>query len=270
MWAGSLRSACRWIQAAHLWAAGTGYDAAGPQGIAAALGVLTAIVAFHELGHFTAARVQGIHVSKFAIGFGPVVWKYQVHLLPHPRCRTEHASQDRGCAFPPLHILRPVPPLQETLQLCELGLAWGCCHARRYKPLRLGCGAGSSRPVTPRCAGSGWFPLPALEADGVLQPCCGLALVGAAQWAAVQCSLQVVSRLLWGGGGRRPLMTAATSLGPSWVAGVCGGQLTHKSGPARTAVRLVTGDWSSAHVAGGGGIQPAGNSAGGIRGVSGR
>eukprot|EP00208_Stichococcus_sp_RCC1054_P002265 CAMPEP_0206136268 /NCGR_PEP_ID=MMETSP1473-20131121/1504_1 /ASSEMBLY_ACC=CAM_ASM_001109 /TAXON_ID=1461547 /ORGANISM="Stichococcus sp, Strain RCC1054" /LENGTH=539 /DNA_ID=CAMNT_0053528675 /DNA_START=215 /DNA_END=1834 /DNA_ORIENTATION=- len=54
----------------------TGYDASGPRGVAAAVGVVTAIVAVHELGHFTAARTQGIHVSKFAIGFGPVLWSY--------------------------------------------------------------------------------------------------------------------------------------------------------------------------------------------------
>lgn len=42
-----------------------------------ALGVLAAIVAVHEAGHFFAARSQGIHVSKFAIGFGPPLIKYQ-------------------------------------------------------------------------------------------------------------------------------------------------------------------------------------------------
>ncbi len=42
-----------------------------------AIGVLAAIVAVHEAGHFFAARSQGIHVSKFAIGFGPPLIKYQ-------------------------------------------------------------------------------------------------------------------------------------------------------------------------------------------------
>lgn len=50
--------------------------------MAAAVGVVTAIVAVHELGHFTAARTQGIHVSKFAIGFGPVLWSYTVRSCP--------------------------------------------------------------------------------------------------------------------------------------------------------------------------------------------
>jgi hypothetical protein len=49
-----------------------------------ALGVLGLTVAFHELGHFTAARVQGIHVTKFAIGFGPTLFKYQASTLPLP------------------------------------------------------------------------------------------------------------------------------------------------------------------------------------------
>lgn len=46
-------------------------DLNGPISTLQAIGILAGIVAFHELGHFTAARVQGIHVSKFSIGFGP-------------------------------------------------------------------------------------------------------------------------------------------------------------------------------------------------------
>lgn len=49
----------------------------GPISTLQAILILCAIVAFHELGHFTAARVQGIHVSKFAIGFGPSLWSYK-------------------------------------------------------------------------------------------------------------------------------------------------------------------------------------------------
>ena len=40
--------------------------------------MLAAIVAIHECGHFVAARSQGIHVTKFAIGFGPRLLSYQV------------------------------------------------------------------------------------------------------------------------------------------------------------------------------------------------
>lgn len=52
-------------------------DLQGPISTLQAILILCAIVAFHELGHFTAARVQGIHVSKFAIGFGPSLWSYK-------------------------------------------------------------------------------------------------------------------------------------------------------------------------------------------------
>jgi len=47
-----------------------------PYFIAQALGVMATIVAVHEAGHFTAARVQGIHVTKFAIGFGPALVQF--------------------------------------------------------------------------------------------------------------------------------------------------------------------------------------------------
>lgn len=48
--------------------------------------MLAAIVAFHELGHFTAARLQGIHVSKFSVGFGPALYSWKVGFTVE-RCR---------------------------------------------------------------------------------------------------------------------------------------------------------------------------------------
>lgn len=42
-----------------------------------AIAVLALLIVVHELGHFAAARLQGIYASKFSIGFGPVLWKYQ-------------------------------------------------------------------------------------------------------------------------------------------------------------------------------------------------
>ncbi|XP_068669051.1 probable membrane metalloprotease ARASP2, chloroplastic [Aristolochia californica] len=48
----------------------------GPQSVLEAAAVLAAIIIVHETGHFVAAQLQGIHVSKFAIGFGPVLAKF--------------------------------------------------------------------------------------------------------------------------------------------------------------------------------------------------
>jgi RIP metalloprotease RseP len=42
-----------------------------------AIAVLAILIVVHELGHFMAARLQGIYANKFSIGFGPVLWKYQ-------------------------------------------------------------------------------------------------------------------------------------------------------------------------------------------------
>ena len=47
--------------------------------------MLAAIVAIHECGHFVAAKSQGIHVTKFAIGFGPRLLSYQVSIMSGPR-----------------------------------------------------------------------------------------------------------------------------------------------------------------------------------------
>jgi regulator of sigma E protease len=45
--------------------------------VLAALGFMVLIVA-HEAGHFTAAKLVGMRVEKFALFFGPAIWKKQV------------------------------------------------------------------------------------------------------------------------------------------------------------------------------------------------
>lgn len=45
--------------------------------VLAAIAVVGLLIFVHELGHFLAARLQGITVTRFAIGFGPVLWRYQ-------------------------------------------------------------------------------------------------------------------------------------------------------------------------------------------------
>jgi membrane-associated protease RseP (regulator of RpoE activity) len=45
--------------------------------VLAAIAVLAVLIVVHELGHFLAARSQGIHVNQFSIGFGPALWKHQ-------------------------------------------------------------------------------------------------------------------------------------------------------------------------------------------------
>jgi hypothetical protein len=57
---------------------GSGFSVEGPWSVAEALGVLAAIITVHECGHFLAARLQGIHVTEFSIGFGPQLWKRKV------------------------------------------------------------------------------------------------------------------------------------------------------------------------------------------------
>ncbi|NER00214.1 MAG: RIP metalloprotease RseP [Cyanothece sp. SIO2G6] len=45
--------------------------------VLAAIAVLALLIVVHEAGHFMAARLQGIHVNRFSVGFGPILWKYQ-------------------------------------------------------------------------------------------------------------------------------------------------------------------------------------------------
>ena len=47
------------------------------------------LIFIHELGHFLVAKLFGVKINKFAIGFGPVIWKkqgketsYELRLIP--------------------------------------------------------------------------------------------------------------------------------------------------------------------------------------------
>ena len=55
----------------------------------AALIVFSAVIAIHEFGHFTVAKLCGIQVNEFSIGMGPALWKkiykgtqYSLRALP--------------------------------------------------------------------------------------------------------------------------------------------------------------------------------------------
>lgn len=61
---------------------GSGFELDGPGSVLEALAVLASIIAVHEWGHFTAARLQGIHVTQFAIGFGPPLISFKVSGVP--------------------------------------------------------------------------------------------------------------------------------------------------------------------------------------------
>ncbi|VYS54217.1 unnamed protein product [Arabidopsis thaliana] len=54
----------------------SGIDLGSFESVLEAIAVLTTIIVVHESGHFLAASLQGIHVSKFAIGFGPILAKF--------------------------------------------------------------------------------------------------------------------------------------------------------------------------------------------------
>lgn len=56
---------------------GSGFQLDGPASTAEAIAVLASIIFVHECGHFFAARLQNIHVSKFSVGFGPNLLSYK-------------------------------------------------------------------------------------------------------------------------------------------------------------------------------------------------
>lgn len=105
---------------------GTGFDLEGPGSVLEALGVLALTVTVHELGHFVAARGQNIHVTKFAVGFGPIVWKYQgkeveysVRALPLGGF-VAFPDDDPDCKYPPddPNLLRNRPVRDRIIVVC--------------------------------------------------------------------------------------------------------------------------------------------------------
>ncbi len=99
---------------------GSGFSMEGPGSVVQALGVLAAIIAVHECGHFAAARLQGIHVTKFAIGFGPSLFSYKVSglacmpiwvgnvLLSSVPCRFASAWHPTACMHITHHCIEPL------------------------------------------------------------------------------------------------------------------------------------------------------------------
>ena len=49
-------------------------------GVLAALAILALLIVVHEAGHFLAATSQGIRVSSFSVGFGPVLLLSLIHI----------------------------------------------------------------------------------------------------------------------------------------------------------------------------------------------
>ena len=92
----------------------------------AALIVFSAVIAIHEFGHFTVAKLCGIQVNEFSIGMGPVLWKkiykgtqYSLRALPvggyvalegeeSPESQQAEAARDEREA----EDENPVPPEQ--------------------------------------------------------------------------------------------------------------------------------------------------------------
>ena len=94
----------------------------------AALIVFSAVIAIHEFGHFTVAKLCGIQVNEFSIGMGPALWKkiykgtqYSLRALPvggyvalegeeSPESQQAEEARDEREA----EDENPVPPEQRT------------------------------------------------------------------------------------------------------------------------------------------------------------
>ena len=96
--------------------------------ILASLLVFGAVVAVHEFGHFTAAKLSGIQVNEFAIGMGPALWKkiaggtqYTLRLLPvggyvamEGEGSPESNQAERAGEDQPPAGENPIPPEERT------------------------------------------------------------------------------------------------------------------------------------------------------------
>ena len=72
--------------------------------VLAAILIFGLLIALHELGHFTAAKLCGVRVNEFSIGMGPLLWhreteetQYSLRLLPVGGfCAMEGEDEDTG------------------------------------------------------------------------------------------------------------------------------------------------------------------------------
>ena len=94
----------------------------------AALVVFSAVIAIHEFGHFTVAKLCGIQVNEFSIGMGPALWKkiykgtqYSLRALPvggyvalEGEESPESQQAEAACDEREAEDENPVPPEQRT------------------------------------------------------------------------------------------------------------------------------------------------------------
>ncbi len=87
--------------------------------------VLGGLIFFHELGHFLMARVQGIGVKTFSLGFGPQLWgishkrtQYKISAIPlggYVSLVGESQDPDKDTDWPQETHFITRPPLQKLL-----------------------------------------------------------------------------------------------------------------------------------------------------------
>ena len=110
----------------------------------AAVFVFSAVIAIHEFGHFTVAKLCGVQVNEFSIGMGPVLLKkiykgtqYSLRALPvggfvalegeespESQQAEEHAAQRVPEEEPPAEEENPVPPEQRIGKPLNEAAVW--------------------------------------------------------------------------------------------------------------------------------------------------
>ena len=112
------------------------FDLEGPGSVIQALSVLASIIFVHESGHFLAARTQGIHVNKFAVGFGPNVLSYQGEEVEYSLKAiplggfVAFPDDDVDCPYPPddPDLLRN-RPVKDRAIVVSAGIVANCVFA---------------------------------------------------------------------------------------------------------------------------------------------
>ena len=104
----------------------------------AAVFVFSAVIAIHEFGHFSVAKLCGVQVNEFSIGMGPVLWKklhkgtqYSIRALPvggfvalEGEESPESQQAERSENDAPAQEENPVPPEQRTGKPLNEAAVW--------------------------------------------------------------------------------------------------------------------------------------------------
>lgn len=194
----------------------------GPTSVAEALAVLAGIIFVHEAGHFSVARGLGMHVTKFAVGFGPRLLsysgpevEYSLSLVPLGGF-VQFPDDDPACPFPAddPDLFRNRPLLQRCA-VTLAGVAANCVFALGLLVTQAGTVGQLQNTFLPGVAVPELLPISAARDAGLREGDIIIAVDGETVAASATSVNRTVARIRTSTGGAPLVLTVARSGAPA-------------------------------------------------------